>query len=132
MDKFDGEKGFKAISYSVWWIKQMIIDALNKRNSLIADDLPSDVDEPERVIENDNYCFKDEKMLDDSFIDEDSYERLKTEEELKCLSNIMCSLSEREQEIIKMYYGINGYKQKNLEEIRKRIWDNKGTCKTDT
>ena len=30
LDKFDGEKGFKVISYSVWWIRQTILEALER------------------------------------------------------------------------------------------------------
>ena len=34
-DRFDPDKGFKFISYAVNWIKQSILEALNKKNSLI-------------------------------------------------------------------------------------------------
>src|SRR5574344_2550105 len=40
MDKFDGNKNIKVISYSVWWIRQTILEALDKRNSMGAEDLP--------------------------------------------------------------------------------------------
>ena len=42
LDKFDGERGFKVISYSVWWIRQTILEALSKRNTSDNEDLPCD------------------------------------------------------------------------------------------
>ena len=40
IDRFDGDKGFKLISYSVWWIRQAIVEAIKKRNVMDAEDLP--------------------------------------------------------------------------------------------
>lgn len=96
----------------------MILEALNKRNSIEAEDLPSD-DSKETIAENDDYKINDENIYDEAFVDEDSDEKLKTEEQIKCIVNLMGTLTDREQTIVKMYYGICGYKQKNLEEIRK-------------
>lgn len=121
MDKFDGTKGFKNISYSVWWIRQMILEALNKRNSIEAEDLPSDDDSKETIADNDDYQINDENLYNETFVDEDSDEKLKTEEQIKCIINLMGTLTDREQTIVKMYYGICGHKQHNLEEIRKCI-----------
>ena len=42
IDKFDYKKGYKTISYSVWWIKQAILEALKERNHLDSDELPND------------------------------------------------------------------------------------------
>ena len=45
IDKFDGERGYKIISYSVWWIKQSILEALEKRNTSNNEDLPNDFEQ---------------------------------------------------------------------------------------
>ena len=36
LNKFDYKKGYKTISYSVWWIRQAILEALKERNGLEA------------------------------------------------------------------------------------------------
>ena len=42
IDKFDYEKGYKTISYSVWWIKQSILEALKERAGIEGEELPQD------------------------------------------------------------------------------------------
>jgi RNA polymerase primary sigma factor len=42
IDRFDYEKGFKTISYSVWWIKQSILEALKERTGIEGESLPQD------------------------------------------------------------------------------------------
>ena len=39
-DKFDYSKGYKTISYSVWWIRQSILEALKERTGIEGDALP--------------------------------------------------------------------------------------------
>ena len=54
LDKFDGERGYKIISYSVWWIKQTILEALAKRNTSDDEDLPNDYEKP--LVTDDDDC----------------------------------------------------------------------------
>ncbi len=35
VDKFDVNKGFKFISYAVWWIRQSMMHALNEHSRLL-------------------------------------------------------------------------------------------------
>ena len=93
LDNFDGDKGFKIISYSVWWIKQSILEALKKRNVMDAEDLPN--------LKN-----------KDDFIEEED------EEEIDENENIVF---DKERNIITIYYGLNGKKPKTLEEIGKEL-----------
>ena len=110
MDNFDGDKGYKIISYSVWWIKQSIMDAIKKRNVIDADDLPTlklkdnniDIEEP---VETDEYSFDEEENND------------KIHDEKKMVGLLMNFLSDKEKNIIMQYYGLNGKKPKTLEEI---------------
>ena len=67
-DKFDYEKGFKTISYSVWWIKQSILEALKERNSIPSDDLPEDY---EKQFDEDEV---NTPITADEFIEKDSSE----------------------------------------------------------
>ena len=59
IDKFDYEKGYKTISYSVWWIKQSILEALNERNGIEGDSLPEDfekqgADDDDALVQSDS------------------------------------------------------------------------------
>lgn len=117
IDKFDYTKGFKTISYSVWWIKQTILEALNKRNLIHGDDsdLNKEVKENEyqEEIINNNY---DEKYIDDS-----EFSEIKLAEELKAISMLLDCLNEREKTIIKYYYGLENEDELTLEEIGKKF-----------
>ena len=118
MDKFDYEKGFKTISYSVWWIKQTILEALNKRNSIKGDELPQynesynidNEDSQSYINENDNYFY-------DEFIENDDFSDMKSSEEQKIISMLNTCLNDRERDIVSYYFGLNGKKEMTLEEI---------------
>jgi len=110
MDTFDGDKGYKVISYSVWWIKQAILEAIKKRNVMDTEDLPMlnlkennlDIEEPS---ETDEYSFDEEESND------------KIHDDKKMVGLLMNFLSDKEKNIISQYYGLNGRKPKTLEEI---------------
>lgn len=114
LDNFDGTKGYKIISYCVWWIKQTIKEAIEKRNSMDAEDLPSfnekdDIDEESINIET-NY-------------NEIPYENdAETENDIKQkIGFLMNFLSTKEKKIITQYFGLDGSKPKTLEEIGKEL-----------
>lgn len=108
LEKFDGEKGYKLISYSVWWIKQSILEAINERNCSDAEDLPDDNINPDFDIE-------DIEIVD--YVPEKSYfyDEEDSKAEAKQVSKdkvgfLMNFLSEKERFIIKSYWGLNGEK----------------------
>ena len=111
IDKFDGEKGFKLISYSVWWIRQSILEALTKRNASNAEDLPTDhesqMDDDEIYVNN---------IQDDEF-SSDTGEPGNKKDQAEAISFLMEYLNKRERNIITKYYGLDGNKPKTLEEI---------------
>ena len=117
IDKFDAYKGFKTISYSVWWIRQTIIEAINKRNSIEADDLPTETNTPELNIESEEYINNIEETLNNIFINNEFDEQDKERTEKLAISRLTESLSEKEKTILTKYYGLNGEKQLTLEEI---------------
>lgn len=111
IDRFDETKGNKLISYSVWWIKQTILEALNKRNGISGDDFPKDEQNDE---ENEELTISPNNQENGVFIEESDAFRKENNE---TLSTILQALSERERTIITHYYGLGGVKQKTYEEI---------------
>lgn len=110
-DKFDYKKGYKTISYSVWWIRQSILEAIKERNGIDGDELPTDnektSEENDDIVITNNYS--------QNFIDNENTQVLN--EEIKNITHTLINnLNLREQNIIKKYFGIN-CESKTLEEI---------------
>ena len=116
MDKFDYELGNKTISYSVWWIRQTILEALNKRNIINGDDseFMTEVNEEMNTddIVNESYSEK---------YSEDDDTEIKIAEEVAVVANLLDCLNDREREVIKDYYGIDTDDELTLEEIGKKF-----------
>lgn len=112
LDKFDGERGYKIISYSVWWIRQSILEALSKRNASNGEDLPNDYEKP---LATDDDDYKTE-MGDEAYLN-DGIEPNREIERAEAIKFLMEYLNQRERNIITKYYGLDGNKPKTLEEI---------------
>ena len=113
IDKFEGDRGNKFISYSVWWIRQSILDAIEKRKSNMSEDYPSDYEEQ---LDNEETNEKAQTMPS-VFIHETNNEP----EAISTIISLMDSLTPREKEVISQYYGILGYEAKTLEEVGKEM-----------
>ena len=113
IDKFDYEKGFKTISYSVWWIRQSILEALKERAGIEGDSLPQDFEKQNQ--------YEDEEQAGDTTIEEEyissDSEEFKIEELKKTINMLIGCLTEREQYVISEYYGLNAKEGVTLEEI---------------
>lgn len=112
LDKFDGERGYKVISYSVWWIRQTILEALAKRNVTDGEDLPSDYEKQDTMDEE----YLDSEMLGGEFVCELSAADKERERD-EAIKFLMEYLNQREKNIITKYFGLDGNKPKTLEEI---------------
>lgn len=119
IDKFDGSKGYKAITYSVWWIKQTIIDALNKRIGVeheCIDDYINYTDTTNDAFQQDNdECSngKNEKTEVDSPTD--------TMDKKRIVDILTSTLTERELYVVTNYYGLETEASMTLDEIGETI-----------
>lgn len=115
--RYDETKGFKFISYAVWWIRQSIQECLTKRSKVITNEVSEN--ENIKVIVNDDgetneetfeYCHETTSEYDDI---------MNELNDSKCfiINKLMKKLPLRGRKIISFYYGLNGEEEKNLEEI---------------
>lgn len=122
IERFDGSRGNKIISYSVWWIRQTIIEALKKRNGLNAEDLPVEYKEQETYNSRDENDYESAEISTaGEFVVEAIDEQAKEKEITESVSLIMSNLTDREKYIVTEYYGIGKKKTKTLEDIGKSL-----------
>jgi RNA polymerase primary sigma factor len=119
MDKFDYEKGFKTISYSVWWIKQSILEALKERAGIEGESLPEDY-EKQNGTDSDDYEANN-SIIEDEYVVNAFSDNFKTDEMKKVISMLINCLTEREQAVISDYFGLYSDECLTLEEIGKNM-----------
>ncbi len=163
--RFDETRGFKFISYAVWWIRQSILQALaeqsrivrlplnkigsiNKINKAVAQleqelEREPDYKEIAGIVEMSENEVKESRKnagrhvsMDAPLIqDEDNnmYDVLKSEESItpetgliyeslkKEIDRAISTLTQREADVVRLYFGLNGGHPMTLEEIGEKF-----------
>ena len=116
--KFDPKRDVKFISYSVHWIRQSILEAIQKRNNTDIEDLPLDYERQEIAGDEDYSEADNTPNIVTEFVEtigDTELERAKKHKQ--ALDTLFQNLSEREKNIIVRYFGLNGRRTETLEEI---------------
>ena len=110
MDKFEATRGYKIISYAVWWIRQSILEAISRRNSVGGEELPQEYEE--QTSDETECQYFNKKELPQMFV-EDEQEK---NDNKQAVTELLLILDDREAEIITRYFGLFEQPVK-LEEI---------------
>jgi len=124
IEKFDLTKEVKFISYAVWWIRQGIQAYIKTKgcgrsvSTVDEESIKAEVTTNDIIDEEDEIINKNETVLSN---EEDEFNKeIKFNQDI-VVSKLLSKLEPREKYIIEQYYGLNGSKSKNLEEIGKDL-----------
>ena len=138
--RFDPSRGFKFISYAVWWIRQAILQALAEQGRLIrlplnrvgtitkitkaAEKLEAEMGRPPKVEEISHQLDVKSEEVFNSLINviEDEQEKDPDNKVMDTsmkeeIASALSTLTERERSVIEMYFGINRDRSFTLNEI---------------
>lgn len=116
IDRFDPKRDNKVISYAVWWIRKCILEAIEKKSMLEAeniDDIYNHTDD-ENEEESDENNIKVITTEKDDFNDNENEFSFNIKQ---VVEDLFEGVPERERSIISDYYGLYGEAPKTLDEI---------------
>ena len=119
IDRFDSQKDTKVISYAVWWIRKCIMEAIDKRGTLDAENIDDIYKQSQIQDENqsDNDNMKVQTSENFNF-EEDENTKLNAKQ---IIEELFDGVPDRERYIVSDYYGLYGDAPKTLDEIGSEI-----------
>lgn len=118
IDKFDLSRDVKLISYSKWWIMQRMQSAIEKRNRMPETDLPDERESIQISDDDDTVSERGRATKYDTFLIDTEVEE-EDQDMLEFVEDIMSCLTERERDMVNMYFGRCGYSENTLDKIGK-------------
>lgn len=117
IDRFDPKKDTKVISYAVWWIRKTIIEAIEKKGMIDADNIEDYTpNEKNKEVNDDN-----ESLNVTVIVPENKHLSEETNgspiDAKHILEELFEGVPERERFIVSDYFGLDGESPKTLEEI---------------
>ena len=118
LEKFDETKNVKFISYAVWWVKQAMLESIEKNKAFTRNETsPSKAND--LIREKKAECDDDDVSyyeIDTKYKDTSS----DADEQKSMVSELLTPLNDRERDIVKSFYGIGDSKELSLTEISKK------------
>ena len=110
IEKYDTERGVPFPSYAVWWIRNSMREAIEKRNNAVFDNAENSEEKYYEIFHEGERINEDfERKLDE------------LQERNASVSMLLECLQERERRIITLFYGLNGGKEMTLDEVSDRM-----------
>ena len=115
IDRFDPKRDNKVISYAVWWIRKCILEAIEKKGLLEAEN----IDDIYKQVNDDEEIKPDEDNVKVIIPEKINFEEdgEPTFNVKQIVEELFDGIPERERSIISYYYGLYGDSPKTLDEI---------------
>ena len=121
--KFNMAYDVKFFSYAVWWIKQAMQSFVRKAQ--LSNSIEKGDDELNSVVKENAISDDEDEVINKKDVvlsnEEDERNKEVLNNQRVVVEKLMVGLDGREKMIIEQYYGLNGEKEQNLEEIGNKL-----------